>query len=72
MRIQLKELEFFELSKALNVTPKAISERLYTVGKIHKQGIWLPYKWLKNAILNRLSIATSLLVRQKKVFCGIS
>jgi len=30
-----------ELSKALNVTPKAVSKRLHAMGKIHKEGIWL-------------------------------
>jgi len=55
-----------ELSKALNVTPKAFPKRLHTMGKIHKKGIWLPYELSENAILNRLPIATSLFVRQKK------
>jgi len=61
MRIQL-----LELSKALNVTPKAVSKRLHAMGKIHKEGIWLPHKLSENAILNRLSIAISLLARQRK------
>jgi len=30
---------FLELSKALNVTPKAASKRLYVMEKIHKEGI---------------------------------
>jgi len=55
-----------ELSKALNVTPKAVSKRLHTMGKIRKKGIWLPHELSENAILNRLSIATSLLARQRK------
>jgi len=54
-----------ELSKALNVTSKAISKRLHAMEKIHKEGIWL-HELSKNAILNRLSIATSLLARQRK------
>lgn len=28
-----------ELSKALNVTPMAVSKRLHSMGKIHKEGI---------------------------------
>ena len=57
-----------ELSKALNVTLKAVSKRLYAMGKIHKKGRWLPHELSENAISNRLSIAISLLVRQKKEF----
>lgn len=55
-----------ELSKALNVTPMAVSKRLHSMGKIHKKEIWLPHELSENAILNRLSIATSLLARQRK------
>jgi len=54
------------LSKALNITSKAVSKRLYAIGKIYKEGIWLQYELLENAILNRLSIATFLLARQRK------
>lgn len=54
-----------ELSKALNVTPVVISKRLHAMGKIHKEGIWLS-ELSKDAILNRLSVVTSLLVRQRK------
>jgi len=53
-----------ELSKALNITPKAVSKRLHAIGKIHKKGI--SHKLSENAILNRLSIATFLLARQRK------
>jgi len=52
-----------ELSKALNVTPKTVSKRLHSMGKIHKEGIWLPNELSENAVLNRLSIATSLFAR---------
>jgi len=55
-----------ELLKALNVTSKAVSKRLHVMEKIHKEGIWLSHELLENAILNRLSIATSLLARQRK------
>jgi len=50
----------------LNVTLKAVSKRFHAIGNIHKEGIWLLHKLLENAILNRLSIATSLLARQRK------
>ena len=60
-----------ELSKVLNVSPMVVSKRLHAMGKIQKEGKWLPHELSENAILNRLSIATSLLARQKKkVFCG--
>jgi len=62
-----------ELSKALNVTPKAVSKPLHGMEKIHKEGIWLLHELSENVILNRLSIATSLLATQRKrVFCGAS
>jgi len=54
------------LSKAINVTPKTVSKRLHAMGNIHKEGIWLSHELSENAILNRLSIATSLLARQRK------
>jgi len=34
--------------------------------KIYKEGIWLLHELSENAILNRLSIATSLLAKQRK------
>jgi len=55
-----------ELSKALNVTSKAVSKRLHAMGKIHKERIWLSHELSENAILNHLSSATSLLARQRK------
>jgi len=55
-----------ELSKVLNVTPKAVSKHLHTMRKIHKEEIWLPHELSENAILNRLFIATSLLAKQRK------
>jgi len=56
-----------DLSKALNVTPKTVPKHLHAMRKIHKEGIWLPYELSENVILNRLSIATSLLAKQKKM-----
>jgi len=61
-----------ELSKALNVIPKAVLKRLHAMGKIYKEGIWLPHELSENVILNRFSIATSLLAKEKRVFCGAS
>ena len=55
-----------ELSEQLNVTPMVYSKRLHAMRKIHKEGKWLPHELSENAILNRLTIATSLLARQRK------
>ena len=52
-----------ELSKALNVTPMAVSKCLRAMGKIHKEEIWLLHELSENAISNRLFIAIYLLVR---------
>jgi len=38
------------------------------MGKIHKEGIWLPHEFSENAILNRFSIAISLFAKQRKKF----
>jgi len=54
-----------KLSKALNVTPKAISKRLHAMRNIHKERIWLPYELSEDAIL---SIAIFLLSRRRKTF----
>jgi len=62
-----------ELSKALNVIPKAVSKRLHAMGKIHKEERWLPHEMSENVILNHLFIAISLLPgKEKRVFCGAS
>jgi len=68
--IELQELldenpaqTFLKLSKALNVTLKTVSKRLHTMGMIHKEEIWLLHELSENAILNSLSIASSLLTR---------
>jgi len=57
-----------ELSAALNVTPMAVSKRLHAMGKIQKEGKWVPHELTENAIANRLNISISLLARQKKEF----
>jgi len=54
------------LSKALNITTKAVSKCLHAMGKFHKEEIWLSHELSENAILNHLSIATSLFARQRK------
>jgi len=55
-----------ELSAALNVTSMAVSKRLRAMGKIQKEGKWLPHELTANAIANRLNISISLLARHKK------
>jgi len=57
-----------ELSKTLNITSKAVSKRLHVMGKIYKEGIWLPHELLENAILNRLSIAFFVCQAKRKEF----
>jgi len=60
---------FLKLSiDRLNVTPMTISKHLHAIRKIHKEGRWLSHEMSENAILNRLSIATSLFARQRKKF----
>jgi len=55
-----------ELSTALNVTPMAVSKCLHAMGKIQKEGKWIPHELTENAIANCLNISISLLARQKK------
>jgi len=55
---------FSELSKPLNITPKAVSKRRHAMGRfIRKRYGYQPHELSENAILNCLSIATSLLAR---------
>lgn len=44
----------------------AVSKRLHAMGKIQKEGKWLPHDLSGSAITNRLNIAFSLLASQKK------
>lgn len=37
-----------ELSAALNVTPMAVSKRLHAMGKIQKEGKWVPHELTEN------------------------
>ena len=57
---------FLKLSIALNVTPLTISKHLHAIRKIHKEKRWLSHEMSENAILNHLSIASSLFARQRK------
>ena len=57
---------FLKLSIALNVTPMTISKHLHAIRKIHKEGRWLSHEMSENAILNRLSIATSLFAGKER------
>ncbi|XP_012056651.1 PREDICTED: uncharacterized protein LOC105619742, partial [Atta cephalotes] len=45
-----------ELSKSINITLKTISKRLRAMGKIHKEGGWLPHELSENAILTFVCI----------------
>ncbi|VVC42845.1 Transposase, type 1 [Cinara cedri] len=55
-----------ELSNNLEVYESTVSRRLYPMGKIQKEGKWLPHELFENAISNRFNIVVSLLARQKK------
>ena len=59
-----------ELSRALNVTPMAVSKRLHAMEKIQKEGKWVPHELTENAIANRLNISLFLCSpdRKKKFF----
>ena len=61
-----------ELSKSINITLKTISKRLRAMGKIHKEGGWLPHELSENAILICLSRLLRLLGKEKTVFCVAS
>lgn len=55
-----------ELSDSLAVDESTVSRRLHAMGKIQKEGKWLPHELTENAISSRFNIAVSLLARQKK------
>lgn len=55
-----------ELAEELNVDKSTVSDRLHAMGKIQKEGKWVPHELSKLAIQNRLTICTSLLSRHKK------
>lgn len=55
-----------ELADELDVTEMAVSKRLHAMGKIQKEGKWIPHELSPTAMSNRLSIAVSLLSKQKK------
>lgn len=55
-----------QLAQHLGVTSMAISKRLHAMGKIHKEGKWLPHELTESAIANRFNIAVSLIARQQR------
>lgn len=55
-----------ELAEQLNVDESTVSRRLHAMGKIQKEGRWVPHKLSESAIANRFNIAVSLLAKQKK------
>lgn len=55
-----------ELGNELGVTEAAVSKRLNAMGKIQKEGRWVPHELSESAIHNRFNITVSLLARQKK------
>lgn len=55
-----------QLAKKLKTHRSTISRRLHMLGKIQKEGRWIPHMLSEIAISNRLNIAKSLLSRNKK------
>ena len=55
-----------ELARELGVAESSVSSRLHALGKIRKEGKWLPHELTENAIANRYNICFSLLARQRK------
>ena len=55
-----------ELATQLNVDQSTISRRLNEMGKVHKAGKWVPYKFSENNKCQRLTTCVSLLARNKK------
>lgn len=55
-----------QLAKALNVTQSTISERLHALGKIQKEGKWVPYELKERDIERRKTTCEILLARQKR------
>lgn len=62
-------LTLSEYAKVLNVCPATISNRLHEMGKIQKEGKWVPHDLTKSAIENRFNTSVSLFAKhQKKSF----
>lgn len=55
-----------ELAQQLGVDKSTVSRRLHAIGKIQKEGKWLPHRLTDSAIANRLNICISLLAKQRK------
>lgn len=57
-----------ELAEQLGVTQPAISDRLHAMGKIHKEGKWIPHELTEDNKNRRVDICLNLLSRSKKEF----
>lgn len=55
-----------QLAEKLNVTQKAVSLRLHQMGKIQKEGIWVPYELTERNMEKRKTTCEILLERQKR------
>ena len=55
-----------QFSQALNVTEAAVSKRLHQMGKIHKEGKWVPYELKDRDLERRLVMSESLLQTYKR------
>lgn len=55
-----------ELSDKLGITQQAVSKRLYAMGKIQKEGKWVPHELTEDHCERRSSICLALLSRQRK------
>ena len=56
----------YDLAKQLGVSQKTVWNRLKALGKVQKEGKWMPHILSKEAILNRYNICIKLLRRHKK------
>lgn len=54
------------MAQMLNVTQQTISNRLRAMGKIQKEGKWVPHKLTDRQMQNRKTICEILLARQKR------
>ena len=41
------------LANKLGVSDRAVGKRLHTMGKIHKEGKWMPHELIESAIMNQ-------------------
>ncbi|EFN78922.1 Histone-lysine N-methyltransferase SETMAR, partial [Harpegnathos saltator] len=55
-----------QLAKALNCAQSVISDRLKALGKVNKEGKWVPYELKPRDIERRKTICEILLTRQQR------